>query len=59
MSLGGVGEGSSCGLVREQLVHVPLFQAGLPSQSVYSQDLMRAAIAACTKGRFIHSLFLF
>jgi hypothetical protein len=49
--LGGVEEGSFCGPVRDQLVHVPLFQAGFHSQLAYPQELKRAAVAVAYKAQ--------
>ena len=51
MLLVGVEEVSSCGLVRQQLVHARLFRAGFHSQLAYPQELIRAAIAVAYKAQ--------
>ena len=51
MLLVGVEEVSSCGLVRQQLVHARLFRAEFHSQLAYPQELIRAAIAVAYKSQ--------
>lgn len=52
----GVEVKSSAGLMRQQLVHVPLFYTGLTSQRASSQELTRGATAATYKAQ-VCSLF--